>query len=208
MNQTATSLPETPTPPPVAGALHTESEIAGKLLVASHALSETPLAGAVFLVCTHTAVNAVAFRLDEEAESPDFASLLRHLGVEPSPPNRVVPIVSGGPFEGQRGIVIHTPDWCDGQSQMLPGGGQMLCPSLAVLQSLAEGAGPRRALLAMGRAAWGPGHLDREIVSNVWLVAPADEEVVFDTDYKTKWRRALASLGVDPARLSSSAGNA
>src|SRR5690606_21769679 len=36
----------------------------------------------------------------------------------------------------------------------------------------------------------------------------ADDALIFDTDYDTKWSRALAGLGVDAARLSSQSGRA
>jgi len=68
--------------------------------------------------------------------------------------------------------------------------------------------GPRRAVLALGYAGWGDGQLEEEIADNVWLTAEADLDVLFDTDFDTKWTRALAGLGVDAARLSSQSGRA
>ena len=43
----------------------------------------------------------------------------------------------------------------------------------------------------------GAGQLEREIRENVWLTVDADEALVFDDDYDTKWSRALGKLGVD-----------
>ena len=60
----------------------------------------------------------------------------------------------------------------------------------AILAAIADGTGPKRALFAFGYAGWGPGQLEGEIARADWLIAPADEGIVFDAAYDTKWRRA------------------
>jgi len=83
-----------------------------------------------------------------------------------------------------------------------------LTATLEILRDIARGAGPRRSLLALGYAGWGPGQLDNEIQDNGWLTAPADEQIVFGHDLDNKWDRALARLGVSPSALSGDAGHA
>jgi putative transcriptional regulator len=67
---------------------------------------------------------------------------------------------------------------------------------------------PRKAILALGYAGWGAGQLEHEIRHNVWLTVEADEDLVFDDDYDTKWARALAKLRIDPKFLSAEGGRA
>jgi putative transcriptional regulator len=83
-----------------------------------------------------------------------------------------------------------------------------LTASLDVLKAMAEGEGPRQALLALGHAAWGPGQLEREMEENSWITVPGDEALVFDLEHETKWRRALGMLRIDPILLSGRAGHA
>lgn len=83
-----------------------------------------------------------------------------------------------------------------------------LTASIDVLREIARGGGPRRGLLALGYAGWGPGQLDREISDNAWLSVPPDESLIFGDDYAAKWRAALAKLKIDPLLLSGSAGRA
>ena len=77
-----------------------------------------------------------------------------------------------------------------------------------VLRAIAQGTGPRRALLALGYAGWSAGQLDQEIQNNAWLSVDPDDALLFDADLDTKWHRAIAKLGVDITMLSSEAGHA
>jgi putative transcriptional regulator len=67
---------------------------------------------------------------------------------------------------------------------------------------------PRRSLLALGYAGWGPGQVERELQENVWLICDPDEELLFGADHELKWSQALAKIGVSADRLSSQAGRA
>ena len=84
----------------------------------------------------------------------------------------------------------------------------MLSANLDILRAVAAGGGPERARLVLGYAGWAAGQLDEEIKQNSWLNVPADEAIIYDTDYATKWQRALAQLRIDPAQLSTGAGHA
>ena len=77
-----------------------------------------------------------------------------------------------------------------------------------MLQALASDTRPRRSLLALGYAGWGPGQLEREVRDNVWLVCEPDETLIFGGDHEHKWSRALERIGVAPAWLSGTAGRA
>jgi len=66
-----------------------------------------------------------------------------------------------------------------------------------VLQAMAKGAGPRRALFMLGYAGWAPGQLDAEMKTGAWGVAPADERLVFEEDPKQKWIEAMSRRILD-----------
>jgi putative transcriptional regulator len=66
-----------------------------------------------------------------------------------------------------------------------------------VLQAMARGAGPRRALFLLGHAGWAPGQLDAELATGAWGVATADERLVFDEDPAQKWIEAMARRRLD-----------
>jgi putative transcriptional regulator len=68
--------------------------------------------------------------------------------------------------------------------------------------------GPQKCLLMLGYAGWSAGQLEAELQANGWLHAPADIGLLFDPRLDDKWERVLASLGINPAMLSSEAGHA
>ena len=78
----------------------------------------------------------------------------------------------------------------------------------SVNRAIADGRGPKHAMLALGYAGWGPGQLDAEMQANGWLNAPADDGLLYDRDLDTKWERAIAKLGVSLSMLSGEAGHA
>ena len=66
-----------------------------------------------------------------------------------------------------------------------------------ILDAIARGKGPRRALVAVGYAGWAPGQLEAEMKTGAWARASADEALIFDGDDDTKWDRAMARRKID-----------
>ena len=83
-----------------------------------------------------------------------------------------------------------------------------LTATVDILRAISIGRGPRRALMALGYAGWGAGQLEHEIAENGWLTCPAEPDLLFDSDIDRKYDRILASIGIDLAHLSHSAGHA
>ena len=184
-----------------------EARLTGQLLIAMPAMEDRRFAQSVIYLCAHTEDGAMGLVLNRPLSSPTFTDLLRQLDVTPTPPARSIALCDGGPVDHARGFVLHTADWT-GEGSLQVDEGVALTASLDVLKAIAAGDGPREGLLALGYASWAAGQLDQEIFSNVWLSAPATLDLIFDSDHPTKWRRAFASLRVDPALLSGVAGHA
>src|SRR5690606_25397064 len=115
---------------------------------------------------------------------------------------------SGGPVETGRGFVLHSADYVSDSSTLLVDDDVCLTATGEILKAIVNGSGPKRALLALGYAGWGPGQLEGEIQANGWLNCPATPDLLFDPEIDHKYERALSRIGVDPAMLSDSAGHA
>jgi len=184
-----------------------EGWLSGQILVAMPSMQDPRFAQSVIYLCAHSPDGAMGLVLNRPVENLSFDELLKQLSIEPVPPARRIQVQAGGPVEQVRGFVLHTADWVQ-EGSLRVNDLMALTASIDVLREIAKGGGPRRGLLALGYAGWGPGQLDREISDNAWLSVPSDEALIFGEDYAAKWRGALAKLKIDPLLLSGSAGRA
>ncbi len=139
-----------------------------------------------------------------------FSGLLEQLKIPVAASGRDIRVHFGGPVERGRGFVLHSPDWERGGAEgtmQVPGGLEMTA-TINVLEALAKGGGPGKALLALGYSGWGPGQLEAEIARNDWLTSDAAEGLVFGPQDSGKWSAALRGMGIDPLTLSAAAGRA
>lgn len=187
----------------------------GQLLVAMPAMSDRRFARSVVYICAHSAEGAMGLIVNQRAYNITAHDLLERLGI--STRNRDDEITSevlalaihiGGPVETGRGFVLHTPDYYSEDSTLTIEDGVCLTATIDILRAIAQGQGPRHALLALGYAGWSPGQLESEIQANGWLHCPADPELIFDDDLETKYARAMATMGIDLSHLVSDAGHA
>ena len=113
----------------------------------------------------------------------------------------------GGPVQPERGFVLHTPtgEW---ESSLHINDSLALTTSRDIIDGLAKDEAIDAAILTIGCSQWSAGQLERELAQNAWLVAPADEEILFDTPIEERYNAALGKLGVDAARLMGEGGNA
>lgn len=181
--------------------------LTGQLLIAMPGMRDERFARSVIYMCAHTDEGAMGLVLNQIIDSLTFNQLLGQLGIDEDKSRSDVPVHFGGPVEAGRGFVLHTSDYK--QDATLEVDDEIaLTATIDILKAIARGYGPRRSLLALGYAGWGPGQLDQEIRQNGWLQVPADSEIIFDTDHESKWERAIAKLGIDPRMLSDTAGHA
>jgi putative transcriptional regulator len=200
-----------PTRPIIRGMYDTDAFLAGRLLVAMPGIGDPRFERAVIFLCAHNAEHAMGLTVNRPVAGLSVGSVLKRLKVEVEStialPEDLV--LMGGPVERDRGFVLHTDDYmCPTSSvKVAPGVGLTATPE--VLEAIAgHNSRPRRSLLALGYAGWGPGQLEEELLGNTWLTCEADEALIFGDNHDRKWEQALAKIGVSPGRLSSVAGQA
>jgi putative transcriptional regulator len=184
------------------------NSLTGQLLIAMPQMMDPRFARAVVYVCAHSeGEGAMGLVVNKLFESLTMDELFKHLHLDPSTLGRSRPVHFGGPVEPGRGFVLHTADYRE-EASLVVGDGLAVTATLDILRAIGRGEGPRRCLLALGYAGWAPGQLDAEMQANGWLSVPPDSDLLFDDDFESKWRRALAKLGVDLTLLSTEAGHA
>lgn len=191
------------------------SYLDGQCLIAMPGMSDNRFSRSVVYVCAHSEDGAMGIIVNKPAADTKFPDLLVQLDV--IPPDELIRLPSqaermqvlrGGPVETKRGFVLHSADFFLESATLPIDDGICLTATLDILRAIAIGSGPENAILALGYAGWGAGQLESEIQSNGWLHCAADSSLLFDDGIETKYNRALAKIGIDPAFLSSEAGHA
>ena len=139
----------------------------------------------VIFLCAHSADGAMGLIVNKPAPELSFADLLAQLQIPASIDLKGARVHFGGPVEHGRGFVLHSNDYSVEESSLHVSDDFSMTATVDILQDMARGEGPRRALLALGYAGWGPGQLEAEIQANGWLTAPGDQELVFGTRDRT-----------------------
>jgi putative transcriptional regulator len=184
-----------------------ETYLTGQLLIAMPQMMDPRFTRTVVYVCAHNENGAMGLVINRLVGAITFPDLLDQLGVASGNASDEIKVHFGGPVESARGFVLHSGDYVQ-DSSLKVDNSIALTATIDILKDMASGSGPRRSLLALGYAGWGPGQLDNEMQANGWLHATADEELIFDNDLDNKWERAIGKLGIDVSMLSGEAGHA
>lgn len=182
------------------------TSLAGQLLIAMPQMQDHRFVRSVIFLCAHNEEGAMGLVVNKIIDTVTLPELLDKLGIPAAGLTGGARVHAGGPVEEGRGFVLHSDDYVEENTLVV--GKMALTATLDILRAIGRGKGPRRSMLALGYAGWGPGQLDTEMQHNGWLHVPADEAIVFDEDIGDKWQRALAKLGIDPLALSGDAGHA
>ncbi|MCH8239122.1 MAG: YqgE/AlgH family protein [Proteobacteria bacterium] len=187
----------------------------GQMLIAMPAMADPRFARSVIYLCAHSAEGAMGIIINQRAPYIDFTELLEQLNITGEgeainlPSSRTnIAVHVGGPVEATRGFVLHSSDYHADDSTLPIDERVSLTATVDILRAIASGAGPDKALLALGYAGWAPGQLEHEFQSNGWLHCPADPELLFDRNVDKKYLRAFRKIGIDPARLVNDSGHA
>lgn len=160
----------------------------------------------VTFLCEHSDEGAMGLVINRPTELK-LRDMLDHMGIETRGLSAGKPVFWGGPVQPDRGFVLHPPGatW---EATLTVDNQVCITTSKDILEAIGQNEGPAEYLVMLGYAGWGSGQLEHEIRHNSWLNTPTDSTILFGTPTDSRWSAAAQLLGLDPALLSSSAGNA
>ena len=181
--------------------------LANQLLVALPSLADPHFARTVSLLCQHDANGAMGVVVNRRSDYT-LGDIFSQMGIAcENDALCATPVLAGGPVHPERGFVIH--DGGHGwDSSLTVAEGLRVTTSRDVLEAMARGDGPDRAVVALGCAGWSAGQLDAELVENSWLTVPSDHEILFALPLDARWQAAAGRIGVDLAHMPGYAGHA
>jgi putative transcriptional regulator len=171
------------------------SFLVGKLLVAAPKMDDPRFAKTVIYMVKHNPSGAFGLIINRAFGAGSMKEFLKGFDIDASAVEGDIRLHYGGPVSPAVGFVLHTADF-NGPDTQVVNDKMALTTEKSVLKAIAEGQGPRRRLFAFGYAGWGAGQLEGEIARGDWFNVPADEQLIFDEDLKTKWSRASDKVRV------------
>lgn len=181
--------------------------LTGQFLLAMPHMEDPRFEKAVIFICGHDPNGAMGLVVNKYLGNLTLKGLLEYLNLPQESIKRDLPIFFGGPNDTGRGFVLHSDDFSHPGTVPL-GHHISLTATTDVLQSIAEGNGPKNCLLAMGYVGWDAGILDAELHSNQWLQVQGDSDILFNVPIEQRWEKVIGKLGITPEALSEDYGQA
>jgi len=181
--------------------------LANQLLIALPSLADPHFARSVALICQHDDEGAMGVVVNRPSEYT-LGDVFEQMDIKVEDEElRAQRVLAGGPVHPDRGFVIHDGgrEW---DSSLAIADDLYVTTSRDVLEAIARGEGPARAMVALGCAGWGAGQLEFELVENSWLTVPADADLLFTTPLDARWELAADRLGVDMMHVTDYSGHA
>jgi putative transcriptional regulator len=165
--------------------------LAGQLLIASPEMGDPRFARTVILMVTHDRNGAFGLVINRPIGERPIAQVFEALSADATGIEGSIRVFAGGPVETRQGFVLHSGEYRRPETYVVNEQYAMTA-SLDALRDIAAKKGPKKAIVAFGYSGWSPGQLENELKMNGWLVAPADERLVFDDDREQVWDKAMA----------------
>ena len=174
------------------------NSLAGQLLVAAPSMPDPRFAETVIFVVRHDRHGAMGLVVNRVIGIGSAARLLEgaDINAENLDGDAMVRVHYGGPVEPRRGFVLHSNDYSE-EGTLEVTNHVSITAAAQILHAMAKGKGPNQGFLAVGYASWSSGQLESELARTDWLVVPSDDQLVFDTEFATKWRRAMSRHGIE-----------
>lgn len=182
------------------------SSLTNHFLIAMPGLQDPNFSHTVTYICEHNEEGAMGLVVNSALDM-HFDEVLSQMGIDDLADIGRMEVLSGGPVQVGRGFVLHSPDreW---PSTLKVSDQIWLTASRDILESMAEGQGPKHSLVLLGYAGWEAGQLERELSENAWLTIPADTRVLFEAATDQRWQAAAECVGVDLNLIPTTAGHA
>ena len=184
-----------------------QMDLTNQFLIAMPSLQDGGFEKSVVYICQHDRDGAMGLLINKTCDT-QLSDLLEYLSIEDHDLKQDQSVFFGGPVHPENGFVIHYPvgRWRTSLNVTNTVG---VTTSKDILIAMANNEGPQHAFLALGYAGWEPGQLEEEIKDNLWLVTPAQSDIIFDTPITQRWQKAFSLTGIrNPLHLSSYGGHA
>jgi putative transcriptional regulator len=165
----------------------------GDFLIASPDTVDPIFRHTVILIFHHDQNGTLGIIINQPVEVRSLASLVKTIGEDATGIDGKARVFAGGPMEPDIGFVLHSTDYRSAGTVDIDAH-VAITTRPQIFVDIGHHKGPRKFLVAVGYAGWGPGQLEIELASHNWLTGTEDPTLVFD-DPARIWQDALARRG-------------
>ena len=169
----------------------------GSFLIASPEIDSGIYFRAVILLCEHGTAGSFGIMINKplEIEIPEEILSTKEIT------NPHVHIRAGGPLQPNQMMLLHSSATVPDQTLKVCEGVYLGGDVNFLQEAMVNPEGPS-VLLCFGYAGWGPGQLEREFLSGMWFLHPANNKDIFENPPEKAWQTILRSMGGKFATLS------
>ncbi len=182
--------------------------LANHLLIASPSMQDPNFVHSVIYICEHHIQGTVGLVINRPMKH-SLGLVFDQLKIEPThSEKKQMPLLFGGPLQPERGFVIHRPFGKWQSSLALLPNDVTITTSNDIIRAIANDAGPKDVLVALGYVAWIENQLEQEIMLDSWVVVPFTSALLYDVPFEQRWEAAGMSIGIHMNELTLGAGHA
>ena len=171
----------------------------GRFLIALPTLRDSNFVRTVVLLCEHNDEGSIGLIVNRPTQVKLAAGI-------PGPLAEAWEgdlLFQGGPVAPSNVFALHNVPRLMAESREVVPGVWFTPGSDGIADRLRQPPQPGESLrLYAGYAGWGPGQLESEMQQTAWIVGPASVDLVYSSDPKNIWPRALQAIGGAAAFLS------
>ncbi len=175
-----------------------------QFLIALPDMQDPRFKQSVILICQHHAKGAMGLVINHELKL-QTDEIFADLQLDPPAKNQLA--LDGGPLSQNSGFILHNSSK-NYKSSIKITNKLTLTTSKDILQEIASQSFKHDWQFVLGYSGWVSNQLEDEIAQNTWLTAPLNDEIIFHTENKDKWQKALALLGIHNINSITGAGHA
>lgn len=167
----------------------------GHLLVARPGMGDSRFRESVVYMIKHDETGAVGLIVNKKIGSGPLSHLLRSYGLDVGETTTEVDLHFGGPVDGRQAFALHSGDFRTKDSLTVDEE-VFFTAGTEILAAIAAGKGPKKLMLALGKAQWWGGQLERELDFGVWQTVKASKELVFNDGPVNAWDQITGAGGL------------
>lgn len=180
--------------------------LAGKILLATLAISNEYLSKSMVFVCCHDKNGAMGLVVNKLLPDISAQNTLKKLNINVNQ-TKSLEIHFGGLEESDKCFILHSGDYLPPKSTLIKAD-IALTTNADIIKSFISGECPQKKIVCVGCCIWENKQLEKEVASSYWIPIESDEDLIFGDSKADKWSKALLKIGSRTNLLLDARGNA